>query len=153
MRSRTARQRDATRAPVLGQRVVHVVRQRAHGGDLPETGLGAVPAAVPVAVRVRGPIGGAASGAGRRGAGRVQPRVHGRRRPVRVAEERVLLRPRRSPEPDVRVHVRSRGPGREGAYHADADARARRAGRDVRYADGRAHRPAVVRASRQGRGH
>jgi len=63
LRPRVTRQRHQARAAVRGSGVVHVVGRRADGGDLPEAGLGSVPAPVPVAVRVRGPVGGAAAGA------------------------------------------------------------------------------------------
>lgn len=138
-----------------GQGVVHVVRGRADGGDLPETGLGAVPAAVPVALRVRGPVGGTAPGAGGRGAGRVQPLVRRRFRVLQVAQERVLLRPRWPPEPDVRVPVRARVPGRTGARDGVAYARCGRGCRlrGVRDRDGRAHRPIAMRVrDRRGQG-
>jgi len=108
VRPRAPGQRHQARAAVHRRGVVHVVGQRTDGGDIPETGFGTVPAAVPVAVRVRGPVGGAATGSRGRGPGRVQPDVRLRFRLLRVAEERVLLRPRRPPEPDVRVPVRTR---------------------------------------------
>lgn len=153
MRPRAAGQRHQTRATVHGPGIVHVVRGRAHGGNLFETGLGAVPTAVSVALRVRRSVGGTATGSGGRGTGRVQPRVHGRFRVLRLAEERVLLRPRRPSELDVRVPVHARVAGRTGQGHGEPDARGRSRDDDdeVHHGDGRPDGPVPLRLLDNGR--
>lgn len=153
VRPRAAGQRHQARAAVHGSGIVHVVRERADRGNLSETGLGAVPAAVHVALRVRRPVGGTATGARGRGADRVQPRVRRRFRVLRVAEKRVLLRPRRPPEPDVRVSVHARVAGRTGQGHGEPDARGRGRHDDdhVHHGDGRPDGPVPVRVLDDGR--
>lgn len=159
VRPRSVGQRHATRAPVHGPGVVHVVRGRADRRDLLETGLSAVPVTVPVTVRVRGPVGRTTPGARGSGTGGVQPRVRHRLRVLRVAQKRVLLRARRPPEPNVRVPVRARVARRTGPRDGDTGARGRRGrpGRRRRrrepvvvlHGDGRADRPAAVRVRRR----
>jgi len=145
VRPRVAGQRHQARAAVRGQGVVHVVGGRADGGNLPETRFGAVPVAVPVTVRVRRPVGRTAAGTGGRGTGGVQPGVRLRFRVLRVPEERVLLRPGRPPESDVRVPVRARVAGRTGHRESVADARH---GHVVHDGNGRPDRPVGVRVRR-----
>lgn len=148
LRPRVTGQRHQARATVRGQGVVHVVGRRADSGDLPEAGLGTVPAPVPVAVRVRGPVGGEAAGARGRGPGGVQPNVRHRFRVLRVAKERVLLRAGRPPEPDVRVPVRARIRGRTGPGDRVPDSLSQH---DVRDGDRRPDGSVAVRVRRRQR--